>query len=88
MCFMHLTNLLPGSSSCIDLIFVSQPNLVMELRFHSSLHQKCYHQIIDAKLNLKIHYRPPYEREIWPYISTKILILFKEQSIIILEKDP
>ena len=58
------THILPASSSCVDLIFVSQPNLVMESGIHSSLHQKCYHQIIYAILNLKIHYPPPYERDI------------------------
>ena len=58
------THILPASSSCVDLIFVSQPNLVMESGIHSSLHQKCYHQIIYARLNLKIHYPPPYERDI------------------------
>ena len=33
----------------------------------SSLHQKCHHQMIYTKLNLKIHYSSPYEREIWHY---------------------
>ena len=32
------THILPASSSCIDLIFVSQPNLVMESGVYSSLH--------------------------------------------------
>ena len=53
-----------NSSSCIDLIFASQPNLVMESGVHSSLHENCHHQIIYAKFNLKIYYPPPYEREI------------------------
>ena len=39
----------------------------MESGVHSSLHQKCHHQIKYAKLNLKINYPPPYEREIWYY---------------------
>ena len=30
-------------SSWIDLIFTSQPNLVMESGVHSSLHQNCHH---------------------------------------------
>ena len=51
-------------SSCIDLIFASQPNLVMESCVHSSLHENCHHQIIYAKFKLKIYYPPPYEREI------------------------
>ena len=39
----------------------------MELGAHPSLHLNCLHQITYAKFNLKIHYPPPYEREIWHY---------------------
>ena len=38
------THILTDSSSCIDLLFTSQPNLVMESGVHSSLHQNCHHQ--------------------------------------------
>ena len=31
------------------------------------MHQKYCHQIIYPKLNLKIHYPPHYEREVWNY---------------------
>ena len=58
-------HIFPASSFCIDLIFVSQPTLVMESRVHSSLHQKRHHQIINAKFNLKISYSLLYEREIF-----------------------
>ena len=61
------THLTANSSSCIDLIFTSQPNLVMESGVHFSLHLNCHHQIAFAKINLKICYPPPYEREIWHY---------------------
>ena len=37
------THILHSSSSCIHLIFTSQPNLVMESGIHSSLHSNCYH---------------------------------------------
>ena len=62
-----LTHLTANSSSCIDLIFTSQPNLVMEYGVHSSLHPNCHYQIVFAKINLKICYPPPYERKIWHY---------------------
>ena len=39
----------------------------MESGVNSSLHQNCHHQIINAKINLKVFYPPPYEREIWHY---------------------
>ena len=52
----ELAHIIGDSSSCIDLIFTSQPNLVMESRVHSSLHPNCHHQITYAKFNLKIYY--------------------------------
>ena len=48
------TDILPNLSSWIDLIFINQPNLVTESGFHPSLHPKCHHQIVFAKLNLKV----------------------------------
>ena len=59
------THILPNSSSCIDLISTNQPNLVTESGVHPSLHPKCHHQIVFAKLNLKVEYPPLYERLIW-----------------------
>ena len=61
------THILNSSSSCIDLIFTLQPNLVMESGIHSSLHSNCHHQIVFAKFNLSIFYPPPYERTVWYY---------------------
>ena len=61
------THILTNSSSCINLFFTSQPNLAMESGVYSSLHQNCHHQIIYAKINSKVRYPPPYEREIWHY---------------------
>ena len=61
------THILPNLSSCIDLIFTNQPNLVTESGVHPSLNPKCHHQIIFAKLNLKVEYPPLYERLIWDY---------------------
>ena len=61
------THILNSSSSCIDLIFTSQPNLVMELRVHSSLHLTCRHQLVFAKFKLSILYPPLYERTVWFY---------------------
>ena len=54
------TQILPNSSSCIDLIFTFQPNMVIESGIYSSLLSSCHHQIGFAKFNLKICYPPPY----------------------------
>ena len=61
------TYLLENYSSCIDLIFTSHPNTVVESGVHLSLYPNCHHQIIFAKFNLKIYYTPPYLREVWHY---------------------
>ena len=60
-------HILQQSSSCIDLTFVNQPNLVINSGIHPSLHQNCHHQIVFCKLNLKIEYPPSYTREVWDY---------------------
>ena len=54
------THILQNSNLCIDLIFMSQPKLVIESCVHSSLHSSCPHQIVFPKFNLKICYTPPY----------------------------
>ena len=56
-----------NSSSCIDITFTSQPNLVSYSSFHSSLHRNCHHQITFAKLDLRIEYPTLYERLVWYY---------------------
>ena len=61
------THILENSSSCIDLIFTSQLNLITESGVHPSLHPNCHHQVIYTKFNLKVYYPPPYEREVWHY---------------------
>ena len=54
-------------SQCIDLVFTNQPHLVMESGVHSSLSSMCHHEIVFAKLNLKVEYPSPYERVFWDY---------------------
>ena len=89
------THILESSSSCIDLIFTTQPNLVVESGVHPSLHPNCHHQIVFAKFNLQIYYPPPYPREIWHYkqantelIDGQLLILIgiKPFSILMLTR--
>ena len=41
--------------------------MITDSGVHSSLHPKCHHQIVFAKLNFYIVYPPPYLREIWHY---------------------
>ena len=61
------THFIGDYSLCVDLIFTTQPNLLMESGVHSLLHPNCHHCNVFAKFNLKIHYPRPYEREVWHY---------------------
>ena len=61
------THILSNSTSCIDLIFTSQPNLVLHSGVHPSLHSNCHHQIIFAKFNLFIFHPPSYKQLVWHY---------------------
>ena len=65
------THILDTSSYCIDLIFTSQPNLIIESGVHSSLLSNSHHLIIFAKFNLDSVYPQPYVRE----VSLKMLIM-------------
>ena len=60
-------HILDTFSSCIDLIFTSHPNLIIESGVHSSLHSNCHHQMIFAKFNLEVVYLPPYVQEVLHY---------------------
>ena len=60
------THILESSFSCIDLIFTTQPNLVVESGVHPSLLPNCHYKIVFAKFDLQIYY-PPYQQEIWHY---------------------
>ena len=56
-----------NSSSCIDLIFTNQPNLIVNRGTHPSLHENCQHQITFAKDRLRVEYPPPYKSHVWTY---------------------
>ena len=52
----HILNI----SSCIDLIFTSLPNSIIDSGVHSCLNPNWHHQIVYAKFNLEIIYPSPY----------------------------
>ena len=72
------TYILHNSSSCIDLIFASQPNLINEARVHLPLDPNCHHQITYAKFNLQIYYPPQYYREVWHYNAANAELIRRE----------
>ena len=58
------THILPNSSSCIDLFFTNQHNIVINSGVYSSLHPNCHIQIIYANINFKLFFPPPYQSQI------------------------
>ena len=65
---IHESNYIIGEmSSCVDLIFASQPNLIVESGVQSFLHQNCHHQIVLASWNFKEVYPPRYEHDVWHF---------------------
>ena len=56
------TRIISDSSSSIDLIFATQPNLVSESGVHSALHPNCHHHKTSPKFNPKIYCPPSYEQ--------------------------
>ena len=81
------THILGSSSSCIDLIFTTQPNLVVESGVHPSLHPNCHHQIVFAKFNLQI-YTHHHTLEKSGTTNKQILNLLEEQLLTLTVIDP
>ena len=54
-----------GSSSCIDLIFTSNTNLVTDFGVDPTLYKTCHHNLIFGKINFDIPLTPPFYRDIW-----------------------
>ena len=63
--------------SCIDLVFNSQPNLLIVSGVHPSLHLSCYYQKIYATFDLGIVYPISYERNLELLLYYVILVLMR-----------
>ena len=59
------THIMP--TSCLDLIFTDQPNLVVDSGVYPYLNVNCHHQSTYCNLNLMIEYPPPYESLVCDY---------------------
>ena len=62
----HFTN---NSSSCIDLIFTSNPSILVDSWIEKSLSNSCHHDFIYGKINFRVPLPLPYFRTIWDYKS-------------------
>ena len=66
------THICKNSSSCIDLIFTNQPNLIVNRGRHPSLHENYQHKITYAKTNPRVEYPPPYKCHVWNYAKANV----------------
>ena len=55
------------SLSCINLIFISNPNLINSSGVEMSLFEWFHHNIVYGKIDFKNPILPPYMREVWDY---------------------
>ena len=58
----HFTN---NSFSCIDLIFTSNPSILVDSGIEKSLSSSCHHDIIYGKINFRVPLPPPHFRTVW-----------------------
>ena len=71
------TNFMGESQSCIDLIFIDQPNLIIESGVHTPLHEQCHHQIVYGKLSVSNIALPPNTRKVWYYDKADFVAIRK-----------
>ena len=72
----HITK---ESSSCIDLIFISNPSVISASRVELSLCQKFHHNLIHGKISFNVPLLPPYIREVLDYKNAKVASI--QQSV-------
>ena len=58
------THYVTDSSSCIDLIFTSNMNLVTDFGVDPTLYKSCRHHLIFGKINFSIPLSSPFYRDI------------------------
>ena len=66
------THVINNSMSCIDLIFCTSQNVISNYGADVSLFNKCHHNIIYGKTDLRVPLPPVYVREVWDYIKANV----------------
>ena len=66
---IHVMN---KSQSCIDLIFCTNQNVVSKHGVDASLFDKCHHNVIYGKINIRVPLPPVFIREIWNYSKADV----------------
>ena len=58
--------------SCIDLIFCTNQNLLSKYGVDASIFDKCHHNIIYGKIDIRVPLQPKYVREVWDYSKADV----------------
>ena len=61
------THVINNSMSCIDLIFCTNQSVISNHGVDVSIFDKCHHNIIYGKINIRVPLPPTYVREVWGY---------------------
>ena len=66
--FIYKPNhILNNSMSCIDLIFCTNTNVISKHGFDVSVFEKCHHNFILGKIDIRVPLQSVYVREVWDY---------------------
>ena len=60
------------SSTCIDLVFATSPNLIRETGVELSISEKCDHNLIYGIIDFKVPFLSPYLRQVWDYKNADV----------------
>ena len=57
---------------CIDLIFCTNQNIISRYGVDASIFNKCHHNIINGKIDIRVSLPPKCVREVWGYSKAYI----------------
>ena len=66
------THNINNSMSCIDLIFCTNQNVISNYGVNVSLFNKCRHNIIHGKIDIRVPLPPVYVGEVWDYSKANV----------------
>ena len=66
------THILNNSMSCIDLIFCTNKNITSNHGVDVSIFDKCHHNIIFGKFDIRVPLPPTFVRKVWDYSKANV----------------
>ena len=66
------THVINKSKSCIDLIFCTNQNVTSKYGVDASFFDKCHHNVIYGKTNIRVPLPPVFIREVWNYSKADV----------------